>query len=53
MTQTITKSVNLVYPDFYKAYDIVPNDRQMAKFNAPDIQGDAVRWIRCWLTRHR
>ena len=40
------KAVDLVYPDFQKAFDKVPHDRLMLKVNAHGIQGNAARWIR-------
>ena len=47
------KAVDLVYRDFQKAFDKVPHERLMVKFNAHDIQGDAARWIRNWLAGRR
>ena len=47
------KAVDLVYLNFQKVYDKVPQERLMLKFNAYGIQGVASRWIRDWLTGHR
>ena len=47
------KAVDLVYLDFQKAFDMVPHERLMLKVNAHGIQGDAARWIRCWLAGRR
>ena len=35
------KAVDLVYLDFQKAFDKVPDERLMVKVNAHGIQGDA------------
>ena len=40
------KAEYLVYLDFQKAFDKVPQERLMVKVNANGIQGDAARWIR-------
>ena len=37
------KAVDLVYLDFQKAFDKVPQERLMLKVNAQGIQGDAAR----------
>ena len=47
------KAVDLVYLDFQKAFDKVPHERQMAKYNENGIQGDAARWIRNYLAGRR
>ena len=47
------KAVDLVYLDLQKAFDKVPHERLMLKVNAHDIQGDAARWIRSWLSGRR
>ena len=43
------KAVGLVYLDFQKAFNKVPQERLRVKINAHGIQGDAARWIRNWL----
>ena len=43
------KAVDLVYLDFPKAFDTVPDEWLMLKSNAHGIQDDAVWWIRNWL----
>ena len=40
------KAVDLVYLDFQKSFDKVPQEILMVKVNAHGIQGDAARWIR-------
>ncbi|KAF2357587.1 Endonuclease/exonuclease/phosphatase [Trinorchestia longiramus] len=45
-----TKSVDLVYLDFQKAFDKVLHERLMAKVEAYRIRGNYFRWIRNWLT---
>ncbi|KAF2355656.1 Reverse transcriptase domain [Trinorchestia longiramus] len=45
-----TKAVDLVYIDFQKAFNKVPQARLMAKVEAHGIQGNCSRWIRSWLT---
>ena len=47
------RAVDLVYLDYQKVFDKVPNERLMLKFNAHGIQGDAARWIRNWLAGRR
>ena len=47
------KAVDLVYLDFQKAFDKVPQEKPMLKVNAHGIQGDAARWIRNWLAGRR
>ena len=46
-------AVDLVYPDFQKEFDKVPQEILMVKVNAHGIQGDAARWIRNWLAGRR
>ena len=46
------KAVDIVSLEFQKAFDKVPHERLILKFNAHDIQGDAARWIRNWLAGH-
>ena len=48
-----SKTVDLVYLDFQKAFDKVPHERLMVTVNAHGIQGDAARWIRNWLACRR
>ncbi|KAF2346398.1 Reverse transcriptase domain [Trinorchestia longiramus] len=45
-----TKAVDLVYLDFQKAFDKVPDERLMAKVETHGIRGNYSRWIRNWLT---
>ena len=47
------KAVDLVYQYFKKAFDKVPHERLMVKFNAHGILGNAERWIRNWLAGRR
>ncbi|KAF2360026.1 Reverse transcriptase domain [Trinorchestia longiramus] len=45
-----TKAVDLVYQDFQKVFDKVPDERLVAKVEAHGIRGNYSRWIRNWLT---
>ncbi|KAF2358063.1 Reverse transcriptase domain, partial [Trinorchestia longiramus] len=44
------KSVDLIYLDFQKAFDKVPQERLTVKVKAHGIRGNYSRWIRNWLT---
>ncbi|MGH0123268.1 UNVERIFIED_CONTAM: hypothetical protein FKN15_021008, partial [Acipenser sinensis] len=44
------KAYDMVYLDFQKAFDKVPHKRLILKLNAVGIQGNAMTWIREWLT---
>ena len=41
---------DMVYLDFQKAFEKVPNKRLILKLNVVGIQGNACTWIREWLT---
>ena len=45
-----TKSVDIVYLDFQKAFDKVPHKRLLAKLKAHGFSGNVLRWIDDWLT---
>ena len=45
--------VDLVYLDFCKAFDKVPHCRLIKKLHAHGIQGQALEWIKSWLTNRR
>ncbi|KAF2355725.1 Reverse transcriptase domain [Trinorchestia longiramus] len=45
-----TKSIDLVYLDFRKAFDKVLHERLMAKVEAHEIRGNYSQWIQNWLT---
>ena len=48
------KVVDLIYLDFQKAFDKVPDEMILVKFIAHGIQGSAAQWIRYWLAgRHQ
>ncbi len=43
------KSVDVVYLDFSKAFDIVPTRRLLEKVKAHGITGPIHQWLECWL----
>ncbi|KAF2354640.1 Reverse transcriptase domain [Trinorchestia longiramus] len=45
-----TNAVDLVYLNFQKAFDKVPDARLMVKVEAHGVRGNYSRWIRNWLT---
>ena len=45
-----TKSVDIVYLDFQKAFDKVPHKRLLAKLKAHGFSGNVLGWIEDWLT---
>ena len=47
------KAVYLIYLDFQKAFDKVPDERLLVKVMAHGIQGSAAQWIRNWLAGRR
>ena len=47
------KAVDLIYLDFQKVFDKVPQERLLVKVMAHGIQGGAARWIRNWLAGRR
>ena len=47
------KAVDLIYLDFQKAFDKVPQERLFVKVMAHGIQGSAAQWIRNWLAGRR
>ena len=48
-----TRTVDVIYLDFQKAFDKVPHQRLVAKLRAHGIQGNLLRWIHAWLTNRR
>jgi len=42
-------SVDVIFLDFAKAFDKVPNRRLLAKLQAHGIVGHVVRWVASWL----
>ena len=47
------KSVDIIYLDFVKAFDKVPYQRMLTKFNSHGIGGNFLLWIQSWLTGRR
>ena len=45
--------VDIVYLDFAKAFDKVPNKRIVTKFRAHSIDGNLLNWIESWLSDRR
>ena len=45
--------VNVIYLDFSKAFDMVPNRRLISKLTARGITGKTNRWMESWLTDRR
>ena len=43
------KAVDIVYPDFKKAFDKVPHRRLLAKVRACGMTGQVANWIANWL----
>ena len=46
-------SLDLIYLDFSKAFDKVPQDKLIKKAKAIGISGNLLRWIEQWLTGRR
>jgi hypothetical protein len=44
------KAVDVIYLDFQKAFDKVPHRRLLHKVSKLGIGGNALRWLRSWLT---
>jgi hypothetical protein len=47
------KGFDVIYLDFYKAFDKVPLERLLSKCRAHGIRGRMLCWIRSWLTGRR
>jgi ribonuclease P/MRP protein subunit RPP40 len=45
-----TKSLDLIYLDFRKAFDTVPHNRLLIKLEALGINGNILTWIKEWLS---
>ena len=43
-------SVDVVYCDFSKGFDVVPHKRLLAKCDGMGIRGRVLRWVEEWLT---
>ena len=43
------KAVDVIYLDFSKAFDTVPNSILLEKLAAHGLDGTALRWIKNWL----
>ena len=48
-----TKSVDVIYLDFQKAFDKVPHKRLLDKLKIYGISGNTQRWIENWLTERK
>ena len=46
-------SVDIIYLDFSKAFDKVPHQRLLKKFEAHGIQGKILGWVEAWLRDRR
>ena len=44
-----TKSLDIIYLDFQKAFDKVPHEKLLLKVEALGITGNTARWIASWL----
>ena len=47
---TNTRTVDVVYLDFQKAFDKVPHKRLLSKVKVNGITGNFCKWIENWLT---
>jgi len=45
------KQIDLIFLDFYKAFDTVPHCRLLLKLSSYGIQNKANSWIKSWLTQ--
>ena len=45
-----SKSVDIIYLDFQKAFDKVPHSRLLSKLQAHGITGNILKWLQDWLT---
>jgi hypothetical protein len=43
-------SVDVIYCDFSKGFDVVPHRRLLAKCDGLGIRGNVLRWVKEWLT---
>ena len=43
-------SVDVIYCDFSKGFDVVPHKRLLAKCDGLGIRGKVLRWVEEWLT---
>lgn len=48
-----TKSLDIVYLDFQKAFDKVPHNKLLQKVENLGIQGNTLNWIRNWLSERK
>ncbi|NEQ69831.1 MAG: hypothetical protein F6K21_30935 [Symploca sp. SIO2D2] len=48
-----TRSVDVIYFDFQKAFDKVPHKRLIAKIKAHGISGNVLKWIENWLNNRK
>ena len=43
-------SVNVIYCDFTKSFDVVPQRRLFGKCRGLGIKGKVIKWVEEWLT---
>ena len=43
------KSVDIIYLDFAKAFDLVPRSRLLSKLRAHGVDGELLKWLSSWL----
>ena len=48
-----TKSLDIVYLDFQKAFDKVPHDKLMFKVKQLGINGNVYNWVKNWLSNRK
>ena len=48
-----TKAVDIIYLDFQKAFDKVPQNRLFIKVKAHGITENLSKWIEDWLSEHK
>ena len=53
MVNDITKSLDIIFLDFQKAFDKVPHKKLLLKMEALGITGKIFNWIEDWLTNRR
>ncbi len=49
----MTRSVDIIYLDFQKAFDKVPNVRLVTTLKAHGVTGNIHKWIEDWLSERK
>ncbi len=49
----VSRSLDIVYLDFQKAFDKVPHNKLMFKVKQPGIAGNVHNWIENWLSNRK